>query len=284
MHPRPAKHPSQCIFCEGKPLSREHMWGRWLRKHLPESAHNVTLHTGSLHGVNIGKQSRFDFVQRGRLHRPGAPHSQQLRVVCKPCNTLWMAKLQEQAKPYLLPHIAGQWPDIDEGGQAAIAAWATMLVMVLEFAHPPTIGTTRKQREDFRKCKIPPPDFFVWVGRYRGTRWVGAFNHFGLFGRLVALPETVPISGELSPLFRAQSTALTLGSLYIFCFSHQFDSCPINPVAFAEQNGLRCIWPSLGMAISAPSRNLDDIDADLLSRAFLSPPLRARARPVWETT
>ncbi|MBA3516634.1 MAG: hypothetical protein H0T75_03080 [Rhizobiales bacterium] len=195
-----------------------------------------------------------------------------------------MRELQEKAKPYLLRHIAGEWPDLEPGGQAAIAAWATMVTMVIEFADPRTIGVNPAQRLCFKLTQSPPPNWFTWVGNYEGKMWGRVFNHFGIDGNVFRSAENVPTSGALTPLFNAQSTAFVIGNLFVLTFSTARPAFELDPQAFASAWGLRLIWPTAGETIYPPDTVLSDIAADQVSRMFVPPAARGMARPAWVTT
>jgi hypothetical protein len=167
-----------CIFCRqtGK-LTKEHLWGDWLRQHIPrDSTHN-------LHFVTERERP----AQKGRLHGPGDPHSRRLLVVCNECNNGWMSALQTAAKPWLGPLARGDWLPLEYDAQCALAAWATMFAMVVEFAHPPTVVIPQAERTGFKVTRATPPGWLIFLGRYDDPHGRdGAFNHhagvhFGIY-------------------------------------------------------------------------------------------------------
>jgi len=278
-----------CAFCGSvltrRNRSKEHIWADWLRNYVPKTFSN-TGHFTSISAINVDTGKLLTMEQLGELHRPGDPHSQRLAIVCKSCNEGWMGTLQKSAKGYLVPFLNKEWPDIIPEAQKHIASWATMFTMVVEFADKWTMSTPQIEREKFRSTKTPGENWFIWLGRYQGEKWKGAFNHFGLGGDYISIEisQKIQIPDSLNPMHYAQSTAFSLGSLFFMTFSTRRPQTIINPIEFPERfaahNGLTNIWPATGKTITAPIRVLDDITADEISRQFLPPADRDRVRPV----
>lgn len=279
-----------CAFCgvtlTNKNISREHLWGDWLRDYVPRTFVR-TEHMGTIRMVVVHEDGRtvsLEQVVRGKLDRPGDPHAQRLRIVCRTCNNGWMSVIQEQAKAHLVPYTRWEWPSLSPESIEPISAWACLFTMVLEFAHIDTMATTPEQRRALMQTGRPPDDWVVWAGRFKGTRWRGSFNHFGLGGLAwqTSSLEPPPSATALAPLHTAQSTAFCLGSLFLFTFSTrgplQVDSDRL--AAFA---GIRRIWPNRHVAIEPPNITLDDVSADQVSRLCLPPASRPTVRAVWET-
>ena len=279
------KPAARCGFCPNPANSREHIFPKWLRPYVPKLDHNA--HMASFTGLVPTLGGLLEWRKRGKLHRPGSPYSQRLRVVCIKCNTGWMAKLQERVKPILVPFLEDQWPDVPPPDHAALAAWATMTTTVIEFAHLETMASTPSCRAALKEHGIPPDRWFVFLGQYSGGGvWNhGCFNHFGLGGSPIrgqiknGVPS-IPTPNALAPWHLAQSTAFAIGKLFFLTFSSRVP-VELDPFDFARQNGLRCLWPSQGLTITDTQRVLDDAAADLLSRSFLPPDARRRAVPAW---
>lgn len=217
---------------------------------------------------------------RGFLHRPGDPHAQRLKVVCKACNNGWMSRLQERTKPILVPLLKGEWAPLTKQDQKTLAAWATMFTMVLEFADPNTLVTPPEQRDQFRLTQEPPQGWAVWVGDYEGVLWRGVFNHFGWRVAPVFLRPGTPPAVALDAKFDAQSTAIAPGRLFLMTFSTTYAHVKVNERAFAERFGVRVLWPNADVAVVRPDKVLDDIAADTASAAIMGP--RPHTRRAWD--
>lgn len=107
----------QCVFCGRRPGSKEHVWPLWLGKVLPTVP--ASHRTEHIH-------SRGDQVWR--VH-PGAAVAKVSKRVCHDCNTGWMARLEERAKPILTPRIQGQGGLVEPHEQELIALWALKTII-----------------------------------------------------------------------------------------------------------------------------------------------------------
>jgi hypothetical protein len=112
-----------CVFCGGKPLSREHVVPEWARR---------------LVAVDAPVTSTRDILGREGRFRDGWATGRSLEVVvrkvCRACNNGWMADLERRAAPLLAPMIASPSAtgrlsarDID-----LISVWITKTVLVAD--------------------------------------------------------------------------------------------------------------------------------------------------------
>jgi len=177
---RGADSVARCPYlCFGSGLTREHVWPEWLKQYIPRT-HKTTFHQVKVvYSREPGKPVENERYSKGHLTRQGDPASQRLRVVCKKCNTGWMSRLQQKAKPIMLPLINDEWRELDVDSQRILAAWITMFTMVIEFAHPMTAGVTAEHRRLFLNNQQPLPTWLIYFGTFQGKDWSGDFNHWG---------------------------------------------------------------------------------------------------------
>jgi hypothetical protein len=128
-----------CIFCGGRPLSKEHIWGQWVLEHVPRTTNKYNFGK-----IVVGKNPK-DTTEDSRV-RTGDPLNANVRVVCANCNSGWMSQIQERAKPHLIPLFKGQSVWLDMSAQAAIATWAIMATITSEHIQRAPSETT-----------VPPP-------------------------------------------------------------------------------------------------------------------------------
>lgn len=263
-----------CAFCgECHRLTKEDFWPSWARKYC-----SIPPNTGFTgHAVSLNKPlegGRFDQrVSLGCLTRHGHPFDQTLRIVCAECNNGWMSGLQEKAKPHLLPHLLGEWPEKDETAQRALSAWMCMTTLVLERAHPPTAYNTPEERLNFRSRMEPAGDWQIWVGHVEGTKWIGTFNHVCLFGRI----HGKSTDASQPNVAVGQWTALAMGNLFLIGANGLYHYAGLSDLA---AGGLMRIWPA-PESIAPPAVTLTDEQADLLSRSLSPPESRPMIRPAW---
>ena len=237
----------RCIFCQSaQKLSREHVWADWLRNYLQRP------NKRAFHFVSSSKTGGQ--ITRGKLNRPGDLHAQRLQVVCKSCNETWMGKLQEAAKPIIVPLLNDNWDYLGEREQRILAAWAIMFTMVNEFSHPESVAAPQRHRDQFRNTSTIPPDWSVWLGRARfDLGHTGTANHHGA--------AFVPIEPKgLPKVHYFQSTGFTVGNLFFLTVMlTPPTACCVLQKEVAEQDGLFSIWPYEADYAGAPGvLNFDD--------------------------
>jgi hypothetical protein len=240
----------ECIFCGGSPLSKEHIWADWLQDYIPRTF------TKTAHNVSIVAESQSEKF-KGKVNRPGDPHSQRLRVVCESCNNGWMSDIQNRVKENLSKLVLGQPADFSPGARLLLANWAVMFTYIWEQAEPKLITSSQEERRSFMNGLAPPPGWAVWIGSYSGSKWRGrSWRRSGYIEGLGQ--ERVPV----------QSTTFTPGKIAIHTYSSLL--MPVREKVFADDNHLYTIWPTAGslLAFSAP---LSDEDVDQLPQMTLQP-------------
>jgi hypothetical protein len=147
--------------------------------------------------------------------RDGDPRSRRAYVACERCNTGWMSRLQEAAKPHLLPLIKGERAFIKPYDQRLIAAWAATCVMCAEWYNPELVSIPFSDREYLRLYLEAPKSWKIWIGRYLRGKWKGYWVHHS-----VPILENVPEPDDATPWSpNTQTTTFVVGQLFIHAFS-----------------------------------------------------------------
>jgi len=149
----------KCIFCERQPpavkMSREHIFADWLREYFPRDA--TTTHT---HGT-ITWPTPYASIEQGvfRAKRlPGHSGSRKVKAICEPCNNEWMSnKLEELAKPILIPMLASRPLELIAETQRVLAAWVTKTVMVADYLDRARSVIQQHERTHLMNNLTPPP-------------------------------------------------------------------------------------------------------------------------------
>jgi hypothetical protein len=251
------KKPEHCIFCRRTDMSREHVWADWLRHYIPKNMPSYS----SLSAVAYPTHTEFK-----KKKNSGDIQSRRLRVVCeRHCNNGWMSRLQEKAKPYLLPLVLGQTTAMDVTAQGIVAAWVAMTVMVAEYFNPSMAAVSYAQRRHLCSNKTVPPNWKIWIGHYvRGT-WPPYLVHNPL--PISSAQHRIRKTETGAPRPNTQTTALVVGQLYIFAASSATDvfdrwEVPGEGVKLAQ------IWPICRNIIAWPTKTLSDRDADQIAGSF----------------
>jgi hypothetical protein len=152
--------PKHCIFCGGRPLTKEHFWGKWSR----EITLNPFPHTRHvLQRYDDGQLRRT----RGHGDRPGSVRSQSLKVVCRECNEGWMSAIQQDAKPILTKLNYGQWPKLDEIEQRRLSEWLVLFLMTSEFRDLTTAVINQDERNQFYRDRSLGQNWIIGIGLYQ---------------------------------------------------------------------------------------------------------------------
>jgi hypothetical protein len=247
--------PRTCIFCGKGSLTHEHVWADWLKRYIPKDMPEYTSLSAIVHPTHS---------ELKRKKHSGDIQSRRLRVVCQSCNNGWMSQLQERAKPYLLPLIAGEVTAFNVTGQKVLAAWITMFVMVAEHFDGYKVATTMKQRRYFYLYREPPAFWKIWIGDYERGSWVGRLAHFAL--PLASKGRRVETMDNGMPRPNTQTMTFTVGRLFVHVRSSVTDI--FENWHFARRDLLAQIRPIERNIIGWPKTTMADRDADGISADF----------------
>jgi hypothetical protein len=244
-----------CIFCDGYPVTKEHMWPDWLRNYIPRAKSKFYSRSGILF------RSRTD--AKIVLHH-GDPHSGRIRCVCRTCNSGWMSVLQSRTKPILIPLLRGDRYSLRKREQGILAAWVTMFAMVAEFRlrSGDLAAISKDERRRFMETQRPLHNWKIWIGAIGDENWKGRYTHTTL--PVYSSGEIVKRTNNTVPIPNTQTTTFVVNKLYV----HAISSSVVD--LHKQQISTRLvqrIWP-LTKTIKWPPRLLTGEDAEWISTAF----------------
>jgi len=119
-----------------------------------------------------------------------------------------MSKLQQMAKPILLPMIQGKANRLDRKQQKIISAWATITAMTSEFVNDEFSAIPQTDRDSLRDNLRVPKGWRIWIGRYRWAEGVERWTH-----HVMTLAEQgyEGPAGELGHPMNTQTTTICVG-------------------------------------------------------------------------
>jgi hypothetical protein len=247
----------ECIFCRRTDMSKEHVWADWLRNYIPKNMPSYS----SLSAVAYPTQTEFT-----KQKISGDIQSRKLRVVCERyCNNGWMSRLQESAKPYVLPLVLGQATAMDAASQGIVAAWIAMTAIVAEYFDPSKAAVSYAQRQYFCKNQTVPPNWKIWIGHYVRGNWPAYLVHNPL--PISSAQHRIGRTDTGLPRPNTQTTALVVGELYIFAASSATDVFDRWEVP-GEGAKLAQIWPLRRNIVGWPTETLTDRGADQIAGSF----------------
>jgi len=246
--------PRKCIFCGGGPISKEHVWAKWMRDYLPAGRGVQYIHETKLDTDSIR-------TRPGPLDRKGDMRSQKLRVVCRACNNGWMSTLQNLTKPVLLPFLLMERHELGPSQQEALATWATMFTMIYETTIPEHAATDPVQRGVFLRNRSPPEYWMYWCAPFDGRSTPAIQTGFRSSDRRPA------VEGEATLIHKASVTLCGAGGISLAVMAVSSRQAYENFAQFIsmiiERAGYVKFWPT-----TAPIR-IDDRSLAALSFADL---------------
>jgi hypothetical protein len=256
----------RCIFCgRAAKMTDEHIWGDWTRSYVVRTSkkHDFA-------AIGVPKPGKPD-APKVRI-RAGDPLNSQVRVVCGSCNSGWMGRLQNMAKPFLIPLFNGNTMLIGAEGQTTIAAWIAMATITAEHLSrdPRQITISQSERDWLMQNQTAPSEWRIWIGRYQRRSWPRQWVRatFPILDSKV-LPEVVSAADRLP---NTQTTAFVVGKLFVFAMSGPFRQITRGwdwRSAPAGRSRLQQIWPVEKAPIYWPAGDMTDTDAESIATAFV---------------
>lgn len=262
------------MFCEGYPISREHIWADWMLPYLPKK--NVLNH--EIHSEIIFPDKNDVKI----IKRSGEPQSGRLKIACVACNTGWMSDLQKEAKPILIPLMRGERYLLHRKAQKTLAAWIAMFTMVAEYMtkDPTKVGASLADRKYLKENLAVPPNWKIWIANYKGGDVLkGYWVH-----------TVLPISGEEDTPQRHESgvdlpNTQTTTAVFDQLYTHALSSRISKIVRKQDMQGggkriLPRVWPFWQSPLAWPPEPLPEKLAVGVALAFAEEARRiARGEP-----
>jgi hypothetical protein len=236
-----------CIFCGAPPpLTDEHVWSQWLAIDVPELGGFGTEITGIVGAPESLRRQR----RKASSLKP--------KVVCAACNNGWMSRLQQSAKPYLLPMIRGEECTLDAPGQEIVAAWLTMTAMTACWVNRDVGGWAipQEHRTAIYETEKAPLTTQVWVAPCAHDDRPPRTHPYGLRYRIIRLDHLYgsTITGISIPARPGYGAALSAGNLAALVFGHTY-APPVHPqlrLTGLLQLACKQIWPAQSKIVEFP--------------------------------
>lgn len=224
-----------CIFCGGRPLSKEHIFPKWLHPLLPK--------TGRLNHQSLFQLDTIEGTEARTKTSSGESYAGRLRVVCERCNNGWMSQLQEEVIPVLGPVVQGDPMTLSRRQLHALSAWVAMFVMVTEWRamNVQFVATSRNERYSFRANGQVPRSWRIWMASsslgdeleqfQRTTLPISSKNGAG-----------VGVTSSGKPVPNTHSTTIRIGRLLVHVLGSIHKDW-IRRQTFPRRSPMQQIWP-----------------------------------------
>jgi hypothetical protein len=249
----------RCVFCGREGLTREHVWPNWINTILPE-------------GVEL-EVSKTQTDPKSEVTKPlgsswrSVSFDLTVRRVCRDCNGGWMSRLEEAAKPLLVPLILGGSALLGAEDRQLLATWALLRVIMAEYIDPTQISAPEAHRRwVFKERKPPRHGVYIWMAGYEGEDSAGFYRH-------------VPLASHLASNYRPEqvnSYGVTFG-IYKLVFQVFGATTAPRTGGDLRQGGDLAektvrLWPPVrGVFQVPPERRLSKVDLDYFANVFVRP-------------
>jgi hypothetical protein len=104
----------------------------------------------------------------GPQHKRAGGPAFYTRAFCRSCNSGWMGRLEETARPLLEPLIHGRAVVLEPSHQGHLAFWATKTVLAFQsIEEPSTHWASDEIYRDLYRSQGPLPYSQVWLGAHQ---------------------------------------------------------------------------------------------------------------------
>jgi hypothetical protein len=263
------KSARRCIFCGAGNLSKEHIWPQWMGEFLPSYPDNKRI------------EQLWTFTQKTFLvrapdvqNRPGHTWNKTLRIVCRACNSGWMSKCEQMAKPVLLPLMTSQNYTLAPKQIDILSHWIALKVMIGEHSQPNDWVTPVEMRQRFKSALIMPEHFKIWIAKCGADGWECSY-----------LRQAATISR--SPAIRPErknihSVAFGVRDLFVLAM-HTTEEGVLDKIGFSSEEAIVPLYPGYKEINWPPKYTLSSKQAakvaKILDSVFASPDVIWRPLP-----
>lgn len=151
-----------CIFCQGSPLTKEHVWPRWLAKQAGIDAElNQVVPSDERRPIKrlrvVNGQTSTWLEEKGRSPKQS---DHVVRAVCAGCNSGWMADLEGTCKPILTRQMADRNHVPSAFEREVLVRWLIKTTAVYEMDDPQSVVLPSHERA--RLAHGPVGDDGLW--------------------------------------------------------------------------------------------------------------------------
>ena len=250
-----------CVFCGGRPLTREHVMTRWLTSVLAEQA----AFRGQDQQIVLQPDGRNGF----RLMLPHREmkesfNSLTVKAVCRICNSGWMNDIETMARPVLSPLIRGESRQLQRSDVLAIASWTVKTALMTQLTGVEGIAALAPVYQLLYHEREPSQNSVVWAAATGSEDWALRCETVGaLIGT-----EDEPVTVDASEPVNTVSTTIGLGNLLLHTVFTARSSVSYPPLDEIHQGAVVQLWPNPDATTLLPTHWLFGEVAWMISRSL----------------
>jgi len=152
-----------------------------------------------------------------------------------------MSAIDTAVIPILTPPMLGKEFILTKDAQIVLATWMTLKTMVGETDDPAHAAISAGELEDFFEERKPLTNWQIWIARHECADWRIRYFHNGLSGIKQPAFPFVGLVGDEQVKFKAQTTSIGCGELFLHAFSSTDGLIGYTPLN--TDRLFRRIWP-----------------------------------------
>src|SRR6266496_3328492 len=250
--------PTKCIFCgSADELTEEHLYSRWTRRFVPRDMRQFR---------RLASTSFFDKSYFSITRKPGDIRDWSVSCVCTACNNGWMRRLENRARPIMIPLIMGGRIRLLPQQQKTLAGWAAMKAMVAEYSDIEYVTTHHMHRKYLYRTQLPPTKgWAIWIAHYQRKSWLPIW----LSRPFLIDDRAARRSDNRATHFNSHATTQIIGQLLIHVIRSPMHRL-VGKWQFALPQGhaIFRIWPPSDFSIPWPSGTINDRSAEYIADAL----------------
>lgn len=243
-----------CVFCGGTPLTREHVFPRWLAGVLPEQDQWRAQDLVVVGGESI---TSTDLPITTREMGQRFTDSTVARV-CASCNHGWMNDLEEASRSVVTALIRGDKTSVSIEQAKSLAFWVAKTCVMAQLTHTESAATPPSDYHHMHRERTPPPAMKMWALNIDTADWGVRMHHFGI---LVGNQSKL----EFSQPCNTYSTTIGLGHVAFCVMATTSESLPLLSLDDIPPLKAVHLWPEPSSFEWGQTGPLDDESVGIVS-------------------
>ncbi|MEM5564649.1 hypothetical protein WNY78_06020 [Psychroserpens sp. AS72] len=187
---------ANCIFCNCKKVSKEHLWGKWWTEYYPPSKKSMLIRDD--HTITKRDSNNEVIEEKGQFSNVGNSMTKTTKVVCENCNNTWMSQIENDMKKAFHSIYIKKKETISTNSELSIRKWMYLKYCLIDRAYSDQSSMISsklpnflqiKEKIEFQRTecwsqflegKVIPSEFHFFIARSTKDCKFGSFNHLPL--------------------------------------------------------------------------------------------------------
>ncbi|NRR93535.1 hypothetical protein HSX10_18335 [Winogradskyella undariae] len=187
---------ANCIFCNNKKISKEHLWGAWWQDYYPASEKDLLTRDG--HTITARNSNNDIISEKGLFSNVGDPLAKTTKVVCQNCNNTWMSAIEEDMKKTFHKLFINEEDIISSDDILRLKKWMYLKFCLIDRAYSKqnslvssSLSNSKEIKEQINLIRKEnwkgflnginlPNEFRFFIARATGELKIGSFNYIPL--------------------------------------------------------------------------------------------------------